>query len=84
VSIPDLASPAAALAYGDGGDDDSRSIGRAEPSREEVALLGAAAAAGATRTVRPYHRPFGVYSGYFQDPDGHLWETLWNPVLVDV
>ena len=22
---------------------------------------------------------WGVYSGYFQDPDGHLWEVAWNP-----
>jgi predicted lactoylglutathione lyase len=20
-----------------------------------------------------------IYSGYFQDPDGHLWEVAWNP-----
>jgi predicted lactoylglutathione lyase len=24
-------------------------------------------------------RPFGVYSGYFTDPDGHLFEIAWNP-----
>jgi len=23
-------------------------------------------------------RPFGVYSGYFADPDGHLFEIAWN------
>jgi len=23
-------------------------------------------------------RPFGVYSGYFTDPDGHLFEIAWN------
>lgn len=22
---------------------------------------------------------WGGYSGYFQDPDGHLWEIVWNP-----
>lgn len=22
---------------------------------------------------------WGRYSGYFQDPDGHLWEIVWNP-----
>jgi len=21
---------------------------------------------------------FGVYSGYFTDPDGHLWEIAWD------
>jgi predicted lactoylglutathione lyase len=35
-------------------------------------------------TVKAYDRPFGVYSGYFKDPDGHLWEILWNPALDDV
>jgi predicted lactoylglutathione lyase len=24
-------------------------------------------------------RPWGIYSGYFRDPDGHLWEVIWNP-----
>ena len=41
-------------------------------------LLENAAAAGAT--VTPAHdRPWGIYSGYFHDPDGHLWEIIWNP-----
>lgn len=22
------------------------------------------------------------YAGYFQDPDGHLWEVVWNPQLL--
>ncbi len=22
---------------------------------------------------------WGGYSGYFSDPDGHLWEVAWNP-----
>jgi uncharacterized glyoxalase superfamily protein PhnB len=22
---------------------------------------------------------WGGYSGYFADPDGHLWEVAWNP-----
>ena len=63
----------------------SFSIGHAVAHREDVdALLDAAEAAGATVTVRAYDRPFGVYSGYFQDPDGHLWEVLWNPALDDI
>jgi len=36
-------------------------------------------AAGATVTDRPHDRPWGIYSGYFKDPDGHLWEVIWNP-----
>jgi uncharacterized protein len=48
-------------------------------SRDEVdERLERAAAAGAT--VTPAHdRPWGIYSGYFRDPDGHLWEVIWNP-----
>ncbi len=35
-----------------------------------------------TRTSRD--RPWGIYAGYFRDPDGHLWEILWNPEIEDV
>ena len=51
-------------------------------SRDEVdELLETAAAAGAT--VTPAHdRPWGIYSGYFRDPDGHLWEVIWHPDRV--
>jgi uncharacterized protein len=56
------------------------SIGHLVRSREEVdALIGQARAAGATVTEEPYDRPWGIYSGYFKDPDGHLWEIIWNP-----
>jgi catechol 2,3-dioxygenase-like lactoylglutathione lyase family enzyme len=47
------------------------SIGHAVASREEVdTVLAQAEAAGATLTERPHDRPWGVYSGYFRDPDG--------------
>jgi predicted lactoylglutathione lyase len=47
-------------------------------SRDEVdELLEKAASAGAT--VTPAHdRPWGIYSGYFHDPDGHLWEVIYD------
>lgn len=55
------------------------SIGHFVRSKEEVAtLMQQAEAAGATVTCQPYERPFGVYSGYFKDPDGHLWEIIWD------
>ena len=58
------------------------SIGHAVASRAEVdATLARAEAAGATLTDQPHDRPWGIYSGYFRDPDGHLWEVLWNPRL---
>lgn len=27
----------------------------------------------------PEDKPWGGYSAYFGDPDGHLWELAWNP-----
>ena len=58
------------------------SIGHLVASREDVdALLAEAEAAGATLTYRPHERPWGIYSGYFRDLDGHLWEIIWNPRL---
>ena len=59
------------------------SIGHAVASKAEVdTLLAQAQAGGATLTDRPHDRPWGIYSGYFRDPDGHLWEILYNPRLV--
>jgi catechol 2,3-dioxygenase-like lactoylglutathione lyase family enzyme len=56
------------------------SIGHLVATRDEVnAVLAAAVAAGATLTEEPHDRPWGIYSGYFCDPDGHLWEVIWNP-----
>jgi catechol 2,3-dioxygenase-like lactoylglutathione lyase family enzyme len=51
----------------------------AESEAEVDALLSRAAAAGATLTEPPRRRPWGIYSGYFRDLDGHLWEVIWNP-----
>lgn len=49
-------------------------------SRGEVdAVLAEAETAGA-RILKPADETFwGGYSGYFADPDGHLWEVGWNP-----
>ena len=49
-------------------------------TREEVdEALRQAAHAGAL-IVKPAQDVFwGGYSGYFADPDGHLWEVAWNP-----
>jgi catechol 2,3-dioxygenase-like lactoylglutathione lyase family enzyme len=58
------------------------SIGHAVATRDEVdAVLAQAKSAGATLTDDPHDRPWGIYSGYFRDPDGHLWEIIWNPRL---
>lgn len=50
----------------------------ASPSQVD-AVLDQAHRAGA-RIVDPARKRFwGGYSGYFSDPDGHLWEIAWNP-----
>jgi catechol 2,3-dioxygenase-like lactoylglutathione lyase family enzyme len=59
------------------------SLGYIAESRSAVdALLQKAEAAGARLTDKPHDRPWGIYSGYFQDPDGHLWEIIWNAQLL--
>ncbi|HEY6606187.1 MAG TPA: VOC family protein [Gaiellaceae bacterium] len=56
------------------------SIGQIVSSKDEVdAVIARARAAGATVTDEPHDRAWGIYSGYFRDPDGHLWEIIWNP-----
>ena len=42
-------------------------------------VMAQAARAGATITDLARDRFFGGYSGYFRDPDGHIWEVIWNP-----
>lgn len=55
-------------------------LGHNTSSKAEVdAVMDQAKSAGAV-IVKPAHDTFwGGYSGYFQDPDGHLWEVVWNP-----
>lgn len=59
------------------------SIGHNLRSADEVdAVMGEAEKAGA-RIVKKAQKTFwGGYAGYFQDPDGHLWEVLWNPAFL--
>ncbi|MGH3504500.1 MAG: VOC family protein [Nocardioidaceae bacterium] len=55
------------------------SLGILTESQAEVdRLLAQAEEAGGTLTAPAHMRPFGVYSGYFTDPDGHLFEIAWN------
>lgn len=56
------------------------SLGHNVASREEVdAVMAQAQRAGAV-IVKPAQATFwGGYAGYFQDPDQHLWEVVWNP-----
>ena len=49
-------------------------------SETEVdAVINQAIAAGAIRVKKPGKDFWGGYSGYFRDPDGHLWEIAYNP-----
>jgi hypothetical protein len=44
-------------------------------------VLGQAVSAGATLVKRAQKACWGGYSGYFADPDGHLWEVAYNPLF---
>lgn len=48
---------------------------------EADALFAQAVAAGATPVKQPQKVFWGGYSGYFADPDGHLWEVAHNPLF---
>jgi len=49
-------------------------------TRDEVDdAFAAALAAGATLIQSPGEREWGGYSGYFADPEGHIWEATWAP-----
>jgi catechol 2,3-dioxygenase-like lactoylglutathione lyase family enzyme len=56
------------------------SLGHNVTSKAEVdTVMEQAKNAGAV-IVKPAGDTFwGGYAGYFQDPDGHLWEVAWNP-----
>ena len=58
-------------------------LGHNVSSKAEVdAVMDQAKNAGAV-IVKPAHDTFwGGYAGYFQDPDGHLWEVAWNPQML--
>ena len=50
---------------------------RSESEVDEV--MSQALEAGATLVKKPEKVFWGGYSGYFKDPDGHLWEVAHNP-----
>lgn len=62
------------------GDPAELSIGHLVKSKQEVDdVIRQAENAGARVADPPHDRPWGIYSGYFQDLDGHLWEVAWDP-----
>jgi uncharacterized protein len=59
------------------------SIGHNVGSEREVdAVMELAAKAGARVVKKAQKTFFGGYAGYFQDPDGHLWEVVFNPAAI--
>lgn len=58
-------------------------LGHNVNSKEEVDAVMASAAAAGAAIIKPAQSTFwGGYAGYFQDPNGHLWEAVWNPKLI--
>lgn len=58
-------------------------IGHNVTSKAEVDAVMEQAKTAGGNVVKPAHDTFwGGYAGYFQDPDGHLWEVAWNPSWV--
>lgn len=56
------------------------SLGHNVSSRDEVDRVMDEAARAGAHVVKPAQPTFrGGYAGYFQDPDGHLWEVVFNP-----
>ena len=50
---------------------------RSEAAVDDV--MNQAVNAGAVLVKKPQKVFWGGYSGYFKDPDGHLWEVAYNP-----
>ena len=50
-------------------------------NKEDVAIVLSKAEAAGAKIVKVAQDVFwGGHSGYFSDPDGHLWEVAWNPL----
>jgi catechol 2,3-dioxygenase-like lactoylglutathione lyase family enzyme len=59
------------------------SLGHNVNSKQEVdAVMAQAKSAGAKIIKEAGDTFWGGYAGYFQDPDEHLWEVVWNPQFV--
>ncbi len=61
------------------------SIGHLVKNKDEVDSIMKLAEKAEAIIAKPAQKAFwGGYAGYFQDPDSHLWEILWNPQLIPV
>lgn len=58
-------------------------IGHNVRTTQEVDQVMAQAQSAGAYILRPAAPTFyGGYAGYFQDPDHHIWEVIWNPQLL--
>ena len=70
----DQGRPGATLGFG------ATTLAQNFPDRDGVdAAFKDAIAAGATEMKAPEEVFWGGYSGYYADPDGHVWEVAHNP-----
>lgn len=61
----------------------SFTIGHNVSSREEVDEVMEQATRAGAWILKPTQDTFyGGYAGYFRDPDGHVWEIVWNPEIL--
>lgn len=73
-----LAEDATVSSWGEGFE--SFTLAHNVSSEKEVdEVVAQAVKAGATLVKKPQKVFWGGYSGYFKDPDGHLWEVAHNP-----
>lgn len=57
-------------------------IGHNVNSKAEVDKVMQQAEKAGAKIIKAASDTFwGGYAGYFQDPDGHLWEVVWNPAM---
>lgn len=59
------------------------SLGHNVRTEDEVDEIMRRAISAGARLLKPAQKTFwGGYAGYFQDPDGHLWEIMFNPAFL--
>ena len=61
----------------------SFTIGHNVARRQDVDEVMAEAARAGAEIIKPAQDTFyGGYAGYFRDPNGHVWEVVWNPASI--
>ena len=61
----------------------SFTIGHNVARRDEVdEVMAEATKAGAEVVKSAQDTFYGGYAGYFRDPNGHVWEIVWNPASI--